>query len=288
MSGHPVSWKIIMIRVVSAILIVFGLGAGYFWFYHLGPMRRLADPNWYRYRSNAGLWEECQRCMNRFDRIHEAGRFIGQFGGKPWFERVVDNLQPGEEFGCGSGHKETALRMMTNQDAGDAAAWLVWWEQNKSKSQEDWIRDGFRKYKVDIHTPLTPSNIISLLKITAYTDDDKCGVPDYVQYNAFRWLRDSDFDPKTFSIKDIPSKDGNEVLHGLVRFAYWSGVIPKRDGLGVFKLGDPVDIEANCPMPQSATLGFKITANAIVFVPLCIGSLLLWLSFRRRVPAQAP
>jgi hypothetical protein len=171
---------------------------------------------------------------------------------------------------------------LTNQDAGDsAAAWLAWWEQNKSKSQEVWIRDGFCKYDIELQTPPTPANIVALLKLAAHTEVENGGAPDYIQYNAFRWLRDSDFDPGKFSANDIPAKDGDRVLQGLLRFATLSSRCPKDDGLGVLKLGKPFDpVGEFDSAPMFVTTKFQILANAIVFVPLCTGVLLIWLSFR--------
>ncbi len=192
----------------------------------------------------------------------------------------MNHIQPDDDIAsCRAGHKSSALRMMTNQDAGDSAAgWLAWWEHNELKSEEDWIRDGFRKHGVEVQTPLTQSNIVALLKMTEHTDEEKCGAPSYVQYNAFRWLRDSDFDPHSFDVEALHSEDGSELLQGLIRFAKRSGRSPKDDCLGVLNLGKPPTTYGfHSPMSMPS---FQIVANMIVFVPLCTGLLLLWLSCR--------
>jgi hypothetical protein len=190
---------------------------------------------------------------------------------------------------------------MTNQDERDAAAWLAWWEHNKSKSQEDWIRDGFQKHGVELQTPLTPSNMLALLKMAGCTDPalgdeeesqappKESQVPHYVRYNAFRWLRDSDFDPYSFRVEDLPAKGGKEVLQGLLRLAAAQAVLPKDDGLGVLNLGRPP--HAPGEPPAAATLSFQLVANVIIFVPLGAGLLLFWGSFavRKRKPrSDAP
>jgi hypothetical protein len=278
---RAVRWKIVLMRVIGATLVVSGLVAGYYWFYVFAPMRRMYDPAWYVRHSHTAYWEECQSGLNRYGWDHDSGHLVGRFGDKQFFQRIISKVKPDDDIeSCSVGHKHAALSLMTNQDAGDAAGWLAWWEENKSKSQEDWIRDGFRKFSIDVQSPLTPSNIIALLKITQTTDKKKCDVPNYVQYNAFRWLRDSDFDPRKFSLKDIPATDGDAVLQGLVHFAQRSGEFPKNDGLGILCLGKPPD--TSHVAPQLAMPRFKAIANAIVFVPLCSGLLLLWASFRRR------
>lgn len=280
--------KTAFVRIVGIALIVAGLVAGYFWFYHWGPMRRVLDPAWYLQHSDAAYWEEYQKCLQRSGYTHDWFGVVGRFGDKQSVQWVMDHIQPDEDIvSCAVGHKVGGLRFLTNQDAGDSmVAWLAWWEQNKSKSQEDWIREGFRKYDVEIQTPLTPANIIALLKLAAPHEDAEAkpaDCPDYLQYNAFRWLRDSDFDPDKFTVKDIPVKDADRVLQGLVRVARLSGEHPKYAGVGVLNLGERLDPPGMFPMkPMLLTMPFQIVANTIVFVSLGTGVLLLWLSFRDR------
>jgi hypothetical protein len=280
MSNRRLGWKIALPRIVGMLFCVAGLAAGYIWFCHLGPLRRIADPTWCHRHSQAALWEECETCITRTGWPHDTGRLVGWFGGKQWAQRIVDAARSDDDLvGCRAGHKDHALRLMTNQDAGkSAAAWQNWWQRNKSKSQEDWIREGFRKYGVLLQTPLTAANTVALLKLAARLEEEKGGAPDYIQYNAFHWLRDSDFDPATFSVNDIPGKDVDRVVQGLVRFADLRGQYPKDAGLGVLNLGKPnsgFDFRPMITTPQS-----RILANTIIFGSGSVGLLLLGLSFR--------
>jgi hypothetical protein len=279
MEDNP-GWKIALLRIVGIPLCIIGLVAGYFWFYHWGPMRRVFDPAWYRQHSEAAYWEEYQECVRRSGWTHDGGFIVGRLGDKRWVQWIMDHVRSDDDLlGCRAGHKDHALRFLTNQDAGHSAAdWRAWWEQNKSKSQEDWVREGFHNYGVDLHTPLTPANTIALLKLAAYTERQKDSAPDYVQYNAFRWLRDSDFDPEKLAIKDIPTKDADRVLQGLVRFARLSGKHPKSDGVGVLNLGEQPKY-ADYP-PIISTLRFRILANMLIFGSFGAGLLLLLASFR--------
>ena len=202
------------------------------------------------------------------------------FGDKQWVQWIMDRVRSDKDLlGCSAGHKDHALRLLTNQDAGKSVAdWRAWWEQNRSKSQEDWIREGFRKYDVDLQTPPTRANTVALLKLAVYMEEKPGCIPDYIQYNAFRWLRDSDFEPDKFTVKDIPAKDVDRVLQGLVRFARRSGEYPKCDGVGVLNLGEPVSHYDFTPDIFSSR--WRILADTIVFGSLGAGLLLLWLSFR--------
>jgi hypothetical protein len=270
-------------RIASIVLSTTGLVAGYIWFYHWGPMRRVVDPAWYRQHSNTARWEECQACIYRSGWTHDTFGSVGYFGDKQWVQWMMDHTRPDDEIhDCTAGHKAHELRRLTNQDAGNTAtAWLAWWEQNKLQSQEDWIRKGFRKYDLELHSPLTQANTIALLKLVPRTEEGKGGSPDYIQYNAFRWLRDSDFDLGKFAVKDIPTKDADLVFQGLLRFASLSAEYPKCDGFGVLKLGEPLrQIGEHDHEPMWVTTPYQILANTIVFIPLCTGALLLWLSFR--------
>jgi hypothetical protein len=179
--------------------------------------------------------------------------------------------------------------MLTNQDAGDSAdAWIAWWEENKLKSQEEWIRDGFRKKELEISAPLSKSSVAALLKIIACKSEkeEECGAPQHLQYNAFRWLRDCDFDPQTFSVADLRTEDADDILQGLLRFTRLSGEYPKLYGVGVLNLGEPPRIGSSDP--EMSTERFAIMMNIKIFAPLCAGLALLWISFRirKRTPTQ--
>jgi hypothetical protein len=282
MSNQRPGWKIVSMRLIGIVLGIAGLVAGYFWFYHLAPLRRLSDPVWRRQHSESAQWNEYQVYVQRFGWEHDGFSIVGRLGDKKAVEWVMEHIRPGDDIlSCDSGHKAHGLRFLTNQAAGDSAeAWLAWWEQNKSKNQEDWIREGFRKHGLELQTPLTRENIVSLLKLAARIDEEKGGSPDYVQYNAFRWLRDSDFEPDKFTVKDIPSKDADRVLQGLVRFAKLSTRNPKGEGLGVLQLGEPIGpLDKYDTRPRWTEARFQVLANAAIFIPLCTGMLLVWVSF---------
>ncbi len=278
MTIHGYPKRVIILRVAAVLLCILGIAAAYFWFYRLGPIRRFHDPAWYSQHSWSACWKQSQKSIDRSGWSHST--MVGPCGDKQWAEWIMNHIARGDDISsCAGGHKDSALRRMTNQDAGDTAKeWLDWWNQNESKSQEEWIRDGFRSHGIDLQAPLTRSNVVSLLKITAYRDQEECGVPGYVQYNAFRWLRDSDFDPHTFSVDDLQTEDGNEVLDGLIRLADRAGMFPKNDRIGVLNIGQPPD---DLPTPPAmAEAKFRVMAHVIVFAPICIGCLLFSMSCR--------
>lgn len=280
MSDPSHRWKLISIRAASLFLGVVGLSMAYFWYYQLGPMRRVYDPEWSRQHSQVAWWEEYQQCVERSGWDHDGFYNVGRCGDKRWVQWIMEHIQPGDDIvSCRAGHKSHGLRYLTNQDVGDTAeAWLAWWKENQSKSQEEWIREGFRKVGIELKEPLTQANIIALLKLTADPGKKDNAPRDYVEYNAFRWLRDSDFDPAKFAVKDLPAKDGDQVLQGLVQFAHLSGEHPKYRRLGVLSLGEPPwesHLRWDISTPRVKTL-----VNLAIFIPMVIGLFLFLASFR--------
>ena len=104
-------------------------------------------------------------------------------------------VKPGTGMGC-SGvpcHSSRAMRDITNQDAGETAdAWLAWWKQNRSKSQEEWIADGFRQRGFEVDVPPKPEQFPILLGLLGHAETNApAAIPRQMKYNAFRCLRDS-------------------------------------------------------------------------------------------------
>jgi hypothetical protein len=82
-------------------------------------------------------------------------------------------------------HCLEALQVITNQDAGrNAEDWRAWYELNKDKSQEAWIRDGFAKYQLPVATPPGDMFVATLIRAS-----DPKYRPEYIRTNALRMLK---------------------------------------------------------------------------------------------------
>ena len=80
---------------------------------------------------------------------------------------------------------------------------------NKSKSQTEWIREGFKQHGVAVDFRPTTEQTDQLLELLSRSEtDEDNAVPAYVRYNAFRWLRDSGFQPvaSVISQKDLSAQ----------------------------------------------------------------------------------
>jgi hypothetical protein len=274
----------ILAGLSGLLLLLTGLYYAYWWFYELEPARHTLDPQWVAGHSQQEFWREVQTGIHRGVWLHDDGFHVGVYGDKSWAEWIMNHVQPGTSMSCLGGypqHSATAMQFITNQDVGeDADPWLDWWEKNKSKSQEEWIADGFVQRGVKIGVPPTFEQILVIVALLANSDaTDPASVPRYVRYNAFRYLRDTGFDPVEFALSHRTISGGTE--RGLVEYANWNRRYPEAIGLGILSLRKK-DANNDGARAELVTPEFQTKANARVFVPLAVGTALLVWSFRNR------
>jgi hypothetical protein len=277
-------------RLLGVLLLLAGGYAAYWWIYKLGPARHTLDPQWISRHSEREYWREVQTGIYRGMWLHDDGDVVGMFGNKAWAEWIMAHVKPGTGMGCLGGdpcHSATAMRFITNQDAGeDANGWLGWWEKNKSKSQETWIADGFaqRGFKIDV--PPTPNQTATILTLLGNSDTNKLtAIPEHLNYNAFRCLRDVGFDPVAFALSNHAASA--DVQRGLLEFAKRQRFWPASTGLGALPFAkhnqgsDDLDYKH---LPAMLSLRFQIVANTLVIMPLILGAALVLWSFRKKRP----
>lgn len=221
--------------------------ASYWWLYKLGPMRRLVDPDWLESHSEAARWAEEQEDYQRLGTSPDLffrGDRIGYYGDRKWCLWLVERIVADDEFRhCGC--TDTALALMTNQRV---SSWGDWLTTNGDRSQEEWIRDGFLEYGVTVHLPPTPDDAGTLLTLLGQqSENERCEghadesdsdtVPGHIQYNAFRWLRDSGFQPRRFAALNGDLSLESTKARGILRYSEWHIGYPENDGLGVLAFG---------------------------------------------------
>ena len=276
-------WRVVL-RVLSLLLFCLGIFCGYWWFYKLAPARRTLDPEWYNTHSQREYWSEVQKGIHRRMWLHDDGFVVGTYGDKSWAEWIMAHVTPGTSMGCGGQlcHSATAMRHITNQNAGeDADAWLNWWEQNKSKSQQEWIADGFRHRGFDIDVPPKAEQTPRLLALLGNSETDELTeIPTEMKYNAFRCLRDSGFEPVVFVLSNRTMS--GELERGLLEYAKWERCWPSLEGVGILPIGEKKDARGGMLLPQMLHPEFQVTANALVFGALILGVALLMWSFKKK------
>ena len=82
-------------------------------------------------------------------------------------------------------HTLDALQSITNHDAGrNAEDWRQWYERNRDKTQEQWIKDGFVEHGFPVSDPPDDAFVTALIQAS-----NPKYQPQYLQVNALRILR---------------------------------------------------------------------------------------------------
>lgn len=276
------------------LLVTAGLMATYWWSYKLAPMRHLVDQEWLAAHSEAARWAEEQEDYRRLGSSPDLcfrGDRIGFYGNKEWCLWLLGRIRDSDKFRhCGC--TDTALALMTNQRV---RSWEEWTEANSARSQEEWIKDGFLDYGVKVHHPPEPEDAAQLLRLLGRQSWDELSegshgtggpeaVPGHVQYNAYRWLRDSGFEPLQFASTNAQLTSESDVFRGLLRFAEWRAVYPGDAGLGVLAFGNhSVDGSHFDFRPVIAKPWVRFVVDAFIAMTTIGGGLLVLCFMKRRV-----
>jgi hypothetical protein len=228
---RSLAWLFVVIGFIGAPIVAFG----FIFFIH--PIR---DDFRLTRVANSGInsreaWQSRIRRLRVAGWMHGDSRHVGQLAGKSTFRRVIERLKSGEEIeSCAAGHKDHGFAFITNQNVGETAeAWLDWWRTNKDKNQEEWIDEGFRRAGITLQKPPTNENIAALLTIFGIERTSRAVFtpriiaphsvhgpvpPDWLQFNANRFLRDHGIDPLAISGEMFRSEP---IRRGLIRYAGW-------------------------------------------------------------------
>lgn len=276
-------------RISSGLLfLLLGSTAAYWWFYKLGPTRRLSDPVWLRNHSEAARWAEGQEDYHRLGRSPDLffrSDRIGYYGDESWCHWLAERAAHFPSFrvcGC-TAH---ALELMANQDVLASNAWR---EANRGRSQEQWLQDGFRAFGVTVQLPPSTNDFIPLLRLLGQRSWNSLthsrpptnapgAIPTYAKYNAFRWLRDSGFQPGKFVASNAVAMSDKEVVVGLLAYAQWQGSFPAGNGLGILRFGrDQTDYRDDATTaPSFVGSGFKTGVMAMIAALNIAGAWLIY------------
>lgn len=214
-------------RMFGGFLFTFSLCAAcVFWGFTV-PWIQGRAPDYTPHLSAQGFWESKQTHLKWGPWWHEDGNLVGLFGDKEWAAKIIDWIASGKDIeSCQAGHRDSALPLLTNQkfDLSDSGqAWQAWWQKNEAKTQEQWIQEGFKKRGFDIALPPTEKDWPQLLTLLGSTagpapakwEEQKSTPPSmlhpfYARYNAYRWLRDSGFEPVLYALAHRSQMSGEE------------------------------------------------------------------------------
>jgi hypothetical protein len=291
MNATTKTWRRRILLLLGVAMVGAGVVAGYFWFYRLAPVRRLLNPDWRRTHSAAATWAEEQKDYRRNDVSPDMffrGDTLGYYGNKDWTVWLLGKLKEEDFRFCGC--TRATLSLLTNQRMdGDRDACVTWLEKHKNESQEQWIQQGFAEYGVKVHLPPEPNDAAALLPLLGDTEKDAKGepkVPSWLKYNAFRWLRDSDFRWAEYVASHPEWRSTEKTAVGVCRYAAYEAEFPPEDGMGRLAFAKPgtsrqYDFAGRPPIAGRAA---KAIAYVVIFGGIVCGGILviMSLSMKRR------
>lgn len=268
----------------TKVLYFFGLLAlfvasfsAFFWVYITGPLRKSYELMISDRDHDRLLWDALKKSINRFGWTHDDGLMVGLYGDEQFASFIITQIDDKTNTVNDYGHKLFALSEITNQVGIESGKeWLKWWQKNKDKNQEEWIKDGFEKVGIDLHERLLSADILELLIVIG--DKERFQAP--LRTNAFRWLRDSDFDVFSFKYSDFPTENSDKVLKGLLIYSSWNAVWPKNKSPLTLDLGRRPKSNVRGKMPNVCSLSVKIGVWLFIILNM-IGSIIFLLKARK-------
>jgi hypothetical protein len=278
-----------------------GVVAALVWWAGLRPVARgkfaFEQPLW----SLAGAWEQKEKSLLSGHWTHDDGFRVGEFGGKDWVKRLLHEATEGRHLeGCGNSHKDGSLTQITNQQPPDHSGmsieqwWQEWWRDHQHQSQEEWVQEGFSKMGYPIKLPADRSDWKTLLRILGASagPDQSGGVAPLhaqsFQYNAFRWLRDSGFEPVKYLLERPEISSDMEMQEGILAYQKLQSTFAQRWVPGRLPLSKFEDDEYAADrlrmLPPLAQPEFQVQVDAVSIATL--GVSLLILLFSPRIPIK--
>ena len=244
------------LAITFGVLLLSGAGLlAWLWFYMLEPMRRFADLRWGSLHSELARWEKEQEHYLRTgfapDRMSPPER-LAFYGDKHWFEWLLGRLSGKGRWyefeGC-EACQFSCLGGMANHSFDSVDEWVRWYSANSGKTQEEWIQQGFAEKGFRIGLPPSKSDAVTLLGVLGTRSSDSANVdfrgdrqfeaPQFLRYNAFRWLRDMGFDPIEFLLEGNQPEIPQELVEGLRQFRDFSKEFPLSNHVGLLEFANP-------------------------------------------------
>lgn len=119
-------------------------------------------------------------------------------------------------------HVLDVLHAITNHDAGrNAEDWRPWYEKNKDKTQQQWIKNGFAEHGFPVSVPPDDAFVTALIRAS-----DPKYQPRYLQTNALRMLQTVTSDTVVRLAKALSLSSESAATRGTV------AALEKVDGTG--------------------------------------------------------
>jgi len=107
-------------------------------------------------------------------------------------------------------------------------------------------------------------------------------VPEYLKYNAFRWLRDSGFNAMKYAVSNLTEASDQQVRRGLLEYANFESRYPGRDYVGILAFGHTKDDMWDLPQPIMSTPRFLAKIYMTIYGAPFVGALLILVAIQSR------
>lgn len=285
------------LTIIGCLLICVSLLLAIVWFGWVLPYFRRFDPNWSQQFTRKAYWFSVEKHIRRFGWTHDDSLEVGVYGDKAWAQWIIAKAEAGQEIAnCGNiGHKDNALRCITCNDPARGVQWdsepqwLSWWATNKKKSQVEWIRAGLQEQGVIVHLPAIPEDYESLLSLLGNSNTNmEEKIPDFVKYNAFRWLRDSGFQSVEFALSNVTVETPKVVRDGLLKYHRLERHYPTLDEIGRLEFASTPNSSHESYRIEFFTPRYQVPAYTAMLAPCLAGVALLIRSRSKALKEDAP
>ncbi len=108
---------------------------------------------------------------------------------------------------------------------------------------------------------------------------EKVYTPEYMKYNAFRWLRDSGFDVISYTINHANKSSSPQLIEGLKRYHALNSVYPWNEDVGILLLpGRNKGSNYKEDRPKFFDTEWQLIGHCLMIVPTILGLFLIYLS----------
>ncbi|MBL9144167.1 MAG: hypothetical protein JNM99_10860 [Verrucomicrobiaceae bacterium] len=238
-----------MLAITAALLV-------FWWFYAYLPWWRINNEEWMQSRSWSARARE-QMTVWRRQRLHLYP--AGWAYSSPWSAVGGGGHEIAIELAAWVGSRQyqwlpccddetLALQVITNHHFEQHSDWLRWLNDNRLKSRDQWVKEGFEALGFTINIPpWTTDNITKLLRIlgrikpldlgqdrrhnqNGWLPEEDFAMPGFARINAYRWIRDTDINLVTY-LQDAPAADA-EVMRGVKAFLTYQHDMSSTEKLG--------------------------------------------------------
>ena len=217
-------------------------------------------------------------------------------GDKSWYLRALDQIKHRDGLSCSGGHMDDALSGLTNHEFGNGPEMIEeaeeWWEKHKDQTQEEWVREGFAVKSIHINMPPLREDWPKLLNVLGKKSSSSISnrldgtlayeYDGYLRYNAYRTLRDAEFDPVNYAIEAQGRVLDSEEIEGLRQFQLFSGqfATPATGTLSFAKPGYWALDNMGLRPPKVVTESFRFGVTAVSLGIALFGSVLVLIGRR--------